>query len=1075
MTTLSDKKFLVYRASAGSGKTYTLVSMYILCCLEKSNADYFRHILAITFTNKAAGEMKKRVMKYLEEIPQGKHAEMLQFFVEQTGKSAEELKSQLQAIHKTMLHRYGEVSIMTIDRFVNKLIRSFYKDLGLDADYRIELDQARITGSAVDQLLSKVGEDALLTNILEHYVSDLVEDEKSWKVKTVLDDFAGNIYKESVQSFLDHMREKSPSSLLAAQGEVKKDIAKQIATWRSLAASAFEIIRKHGVEHCYNRNSLPKYLRAVADGDIKMPSPSLLKEFENGEFVVPQKITGLDRERTEEAAAALIDAFGELMESMSEEEVGAHLLLQRLSKKIYQMAVLSQLENEAKKYQEQQNVKTFSDLNAMISDLVRNNPAPFVFERIGQRYHHFLIDEFQDTSIVQWQNLLPLFEEALAGGHLNLIVGDGKQAIYRWRNGDVQQFQNMPKLVDPNPTPDMRAREQVLKMHHEDKYLETNYRSHAQVVEFNNALYLALAEHLSDDFKSIYTKQEQLVNHKNEGFVQLNGVFGKTVPERMEMRHQQMIESVHRLKSAGVALNDIALLFRTNKEAAAAANALLENGIQPITEESLLLQNHPGVHAVMSFLGFLVNRNDDRAKVQFISSLSQMGNALNELEVFEKYTVFTKHSKPKGSDRIRSHFDLQTFLDEQIPALNQAGLADKQLYELIELLLSVLGVYEKAPAYAEALLQLVLDYNAQDQEGISGLLKHWELKKNKASIRVTEGSEGVRLFTVHKSKGLEFPYVIYPMAFSSWWDVRGDLPIHLDKPIHGLQKALLPAKQGMGGSAIQAQYDLEAERLLLDELNTTYVATTRAEKGLIVILELKDDQAKGTSGRFRIPEMVFHWAKERFADFQKDYRVVIGEIHPKENKEKHQPEKNESPRKRIFERGPLSERLKLAFDKDLRLLREGKLNAQEIGNEVHFGLAQVKDLSEFSAYKSREFPWVRMDEDDWKKILEQMENVLHHPKCKEWFSKDHRAIVERSLITPEGEELRPDRVVFMEDHIAIIDFKTGAKKTSHEKQIRQYIKALEALEEKAIRGFLVYSDEMVVEEVSREEGQTSLF
>ena len=291
MTTLSDKKFLVYRASAGSGKTYTLVSMYILCCLEKSNADYFRHILAITFTNKAAGEMKKRVMKYLEEIPQGKHAEMLQFFVEQTGKSAEELKSQLQAIHKTMLHRYGEVSIMTIDRFVNKLIRSFYKDLGLDADYRIELDQARITGSAVDQLLSKVGEDALLTNILEHYVTDLVEDEKSWKVKTVLDDFAGNIYKESVQSFLDHMREKSPSSLLAAQGEVKKDIAKQIATWKSLAAKAFDIIRKHGVEHCYNRNSLPKYLRAVAEGEIKMPSPSLLKEFENGEFVVPQKIT----------------------------------------------------------------------------------------------------------------------------------------------------------------------------------------------------------------------------------------------------------------------------------------------------------------------------------------------------------------------------------------------------------------------------------------------------------------------------------------------------------------------------------------------------------------------------------------------------------------------------------------------------------------------------------------------------------------------------------------------------------------------------------------------------------------
>ncbi|MDP4952885.1 MAG: hypothetical protein NWQ53_04515, partial [Flavobacteriales bacterium] len=330
-------------------------------------------------------------------------------------------------------------------------------------------------------------------------------------------------------------------------------------------------------------------------------------------------------------------------------------------------------------------------------------------------------------------------------------------------------------------------------------------------------------------------------------------------------------------------------------------------------------------------------------------------------------------------------------------------------------------------------------------------------------------------FTVHKSKGLEFPYVIYPMAYSSWWDIRGDLPIHLDQPIHGLQKALLPAKQGMGGSAIQAQYDLEAERLLLDELNTTYVATTRAEKGLIVLLELKDDLAKGTSGRFRIPEMVFHWAKDRFADFEKTYQVLIGEIHPSETKVKHHPEKNQSTGMSAFERGPLSERLKLAFDKDLRLLREGKLNAREIGNEVHFGLSRIKDLSDFSSYKKLEFPWVRMDEDDWEKIVEQMGNVLHHPKCKQWFSKDHRAIVERSLITPDGKELRPDRVVFLEDHIAIIDFKTGAKEKEHEQQIRHYIKAIEALEKQKVRGFLVYSDEMVVLEVAREEGQISLF
>lgn len=1074
MTALSDKKFLVYRASAGSGKTYTLVSMYILCCLEKRHADYFRHILAITFTNKAAGEMKKRVMKYLEEIPKGEHRSMLEFFVEQTGKSESEIKKQLQAIHKNMLHRYGEVSIMTIDRFVNKLIRSFYKDLGLDADYRIELDQARITGSAVDQLLSKVGEDALLTNILEHYVSDLVEEEKSWKVKSALDEFAGNIYKESVQPFLDHMRQKSPSSLLAAQSEVKKDISKMVKAWKEQAKKAFEVIQVNRVEHCYNRNSLPKYLRAVAEGEVKMPSPTLLKEFENGSFVIPQKITGADRDRAESAETELISSFGELMEVLNEESIGKYLLLQRLSGKIYQMAVLSQLEGEAKQYQEQQNVKTFSDLNAMISDLVRNNPAPFVFERIGMRYHHFLIDEFQDTSIVQWQNLMPLFEEALAGNNLNLIVGDGKQAIYRWRNGDVQQFQNMPHLVDPNPTPEMLAREAVLKIHHEDQFLKTNYRSHKQVVNFNNAMYTALADHLDPDFQSIYKEHEQNTNDRESGFVRLQCVFGKTAPERQEQRHALIVERIQEMKAKDIPLNQIALLFRTNKEAAAAANALLEEGIQPITEESLLLKNHPGIHATMAYLAYLVNRNDDREKVQFLSALAQAKGDIDELAVFEKYTVFSETNKGNSGGRTRSSFDLERYLQKEIPVLSRAGLGDKQLYELLELVLNELGMYSIAPAYAEAMLQLVLDYNAQDQEGIAGLLKHWELKKGKASIRVNEGSDGVRLFTVHKSKGLEFPYVIYPLALSDWWSIRGDLPVHFDEELHGLKKALLPAKAGMGGEQIQAQFDMEARRLFLDELNASYVATTRAEKGLVLLLELKDEQAKGSGGKLRIPEMVFHWAKERFPDFEKQLDYMDGVIEQEQKKDEHKNEEESTEPHFPFKRAPLSSRLKLAFDKEAVLLDAPRLSARKRGDEVHFALAKMRSWSDFEALKQRDFPWVKMDKADWNSILQQVENVLRHPICEKWFEEGRHAIIERSLIDPDGHELRPDRVVFMPDHIAVIDFKTGAKESKHAKQVRNYMRAVKHLEQGEVRGFVVYSDEVEVEEISFEQGQTSL-
>ena len=997
--------------------------------------------------------MKQRVLDYLAALEKGLKSDLAAELCERVGVPSSELRLRAGNVLRHMLHHYGEVSIMTIDRFVNRLVRSFSRDLELNSDYRIELDQNRILQEAVDRILDQVGEDEDLTKVLELYVLDRVEDEANWRIREALVQFGSAIFKEEVVPYLSRLSGSSPQDFLEVQEKLRTEVRSLEHQHNLLARSAMKTIEDQGLqEDDFAYKDLPRYLKNFFNGKWDVPGKRLNDQIESEVFW-----TSKSPPETVDALSAWWNKNGYLVQKCvnfaESEEKGKFYLKRLLVNKLFQIAVLEAMAQEASAYQEEQNTRTFSDLNRLISELVRNNPAPYIFERIGTRYHHFLIDEFQDTSVMQWQNLLPLFEDALARGHFNLIVGDGKQAIYRWRNGDVRQFQQMPQLIGVDLTDEMKLRQKVLEMHHTEKVLDQNWRSTKEVVDFNNKLYNSLRQKLSEEHQSIFDKQEQEAKRSESGLVKVHVVEGKTTDERMQERLKLILEKVQIMKEAGVRLRHIAVLLRTNREASILAAFLLKHGIQPITEESLQLEKHPAVVAVLSLLRYYARPDDERPKMKFLQCIAQINPEMDLMHILQKYRV-------DWEGRKRPWFNLEVCLREEWPALQPSKLSGMRLYAAVEKIIQALDLGAVAPAYCEMFLQHVLEYSSSENEGINGFLKYWEQSGYKASIRVPETAEGVQILTIHKAKGLEFPVVIFPLSHRDWGSLRNDLPLWLDKDEYGLEAAFLPYAKDAGDAKVQAQWEAERQRQLLDEMNVCYVATTRARDQLHLLLEMKDANKLGSENA-----PLAEWTLEALQGLYNhpfaDGPLVLGD----EKIEVSTSAETQSSHVNNLKRGSLGDRLQISFDKEQMALGAGVLSPRVLGDEVHDLLARIKDVRDLKSVKATPFPWNRMDEKTWLDIVETVEKVVLHPDAKSWFTEGVDAASERELVSADGKLLRPDRLVFSGNDVHVIDYKTGEPSEKHKKQMLAYANALQGLVEGDVKASLFYTDKMRREDV----------
>ncbi|WP_306640567.1 UvrD-helicase domain-containing protein [Sanyastnella coralliicola] len=1051
--------FEVLRASAGSGKTFSLVQHYLAAALSEEKEDYYRHILAITFTNKAADEMKSRVLKAMRQLAtgEGDHIETL---TQDLKIPRDELIRRAKRMYHHMMTHYGMISIMTIDKFVNRLVRSFTRELAFDGDFRLELDESTLIVDAVDLLLNKVGpQEKELTKILEQFILQRIEDEDGWDPQRELLKFGELLFKEEFRPIVRKLKEQE-FDFLGLQASFRAEYASAESVAAKAAARGLELIENHQVRALFASQYIPKAFDRWVGKEWKEPSATIRKQFDGEASLVAKK--NEDRIHEVEALMPQLTACYEEVLGFVEGEKGRQARLKlNLSKAMFQLATLRELERNLDEVRAAGNVFTFSDLNRTIEILVRNSPAPFIFERIGERYHHFMIDEFQDTSVVQWQNFLPLIENSLAKGKFNLIVGDGKQAIYRWRNGDVRQLQRLPYLlghVEEGSV--MQERQDALVRYYSSNELENNWRSRKNVVEFNNGVFELMQHHLSDEHSSIYDHLVQGVKGEDGGYVTAQGYYFQKNEELIPERHQRIYDLIADARNQGFAYRDIAILVRSNSIGSEISRFLLNDEDDPdrdrimsITEESLQLGRHVAPLAVIQLLKAL-NRNDDqRGHAKFFQAFTALHPNYDLVSLLGEYTQFPQPDE-EGKVRGRSRIDLHRFLKDEFKIEFPELLIEQPLYDLVAMLSDLLGVSSRFPAYAEKLMDMALQSQVDDAEGLQGFLERWDQKGKKRSISIPEDVDGVRVMTVHKSKGLEFPVVISVLNQPKGGGTSSMMHVNLEGMNLGLPFGVLSLSK-MKNTSVENQYEAEREREKLDELNVVYVSLTRAVDQLHILLEANEgaDNLLGNLGEA---------VKQVIGESPWQGAPALGSpVTPT-----HEQDEDQGVQiiKR-FQHASADDRLKIGID-DPYLRAEGdNLSPRARGEEVHALLARIESHADLPRLKVLPTPWQRMTEDEWQSIFRSIEEVLNIPEAQPWFDGTGTVYNERALIDERGNELRPDRIVIYPNKWVVIDYKTGEQEKKHHDQVAEYVGVCQRMTELPVEGWLLYTDEAVVKKV----------
>ena len=1070
----TTKPLTVYKASAGSGKTFTLATEYIRLLVEDPQS--YRTILAVTFTNKATEEMKTRILSQLYGIWKGlpESDRYLQAIQEKTDLPTKTIRERAGIGLANLLHNYNYFRVETIDTFFQSVLRNMARELDLTTNLRIGLNDTQVEELAVDQMIEDLSTTDVILQWILKYIMENISDDKSWNVISQIKKFGRTIfrdeYKEVSQALEKKMTEPGFFDDYTTRLREIRDTAEE--RMKQIADSFFDTLDEEGLtieDFAYGKTGLCSFFLKLRQGIF---DESIVGKRVTDSLGDPTKWYKNSHPRRELIHALADSTLGDIMRLAIEERPrqwkrykSADLTLRHLN----QLRLLSSIEGKVREINETSNRFLLSNTQHLLHALIGESDSPFIFEKIGTQLEHVMIDEFQDTSTVQWQNFRVLLAETMSHAQgSSLIVGDVKQSIYRWRSGDWRLLNDIEQQF---------STQQITTTS-----LKTNYRSDRNVITFNNLFFRNAAnleyltqkelnEAAAEQLRRAYADVEQLIpeDRQSQGEVSIRLL---PAEDYQEQTLQQIADTIGDLTAQGIPQRDIAILVRTNALIPIIAQYFMEQNpeVTIVSDEAFRLDASPAVNLLVLALRLITHPDDQLTKAAIVK--------LWHCDVLQEDTA--------DHDLLLSTCDLDALLPDTFKG-NFDELITMPLYELVEHLHAVFTLerLNGQSAYVCAFYDQLADYVSENTASIDGFLKEWDESLSGKTIQ-SDVTEGVRIISIHKSKGLEFDYVICP--FCDWqlekqsgnilWCQPEEVPYN-DLPIVPIDYS----QKQMMGTIYEQDYLQEHLQNTVDNLNLLYVAFTRARQGLYVLGRRKASGSRSTLIEQCLPLVANELPEatlEGLEDEQQSIAFQYGTLLHRSPKEKAggndnpflQPSEpltvdfRHQESKVIFRQSNRSRDFVAGEDED----DEQRRNYIQTGSVLHQIFSTIRTTDDIDdALRQLQFEGVIYDDHiTAEKITEMLRKRLSNPKVADWFSSRWTLFNECTILSVEDGEVRehrPDRVMTDGHEWIVVDFKFGAPKPEYHDQVRAYMDLLASMGHTHITGYLWYVYSNQIEEV----------
>ena len=1033
----------ILNASAGSGKTYQLAYKYVRDVVEQPSI--YRHILAVTFTNKATEEMKSRILKEIHRLASGGASPYLGNLCRELSLDERSVRKRAAEVRSKILHDYSRFTVLTIDTFFQRILRAFIKELGIDLNYNVEIETASVLSKSADTLIEQITVDRDLQRWLTEFVQERIDEGRKWDIRDGILSLGGELFKEKNKEALSLARSREELGRIVGEATARAAATKQ--QMRERAAEAVRIMADAGVgptDFTGKSRSFAHYFLTVAAGELKPYTATVGKMSLTTEGWAPKG----------SPAAPLAARLQPLLREMCDlydANVRSWNTCDLLRENYRSFALLSDLYAKVQQLCDEQNMMLLSETKYILSEFIGHNDAPFIYEKVGNRFEHFMIDEFQDTSVKEWENFLPLLQNAMSQSEETsvLIVGDIKQSIYRWRGGDWKILHSQAQAqLDPAST--------------EVEILRENYRSLPAVVEFNNEIIgrvvetdnralnetldeaaakggiaPAAAAALHDTLRDAYRGHAQTPRRRSDrpGYISVS-TFAEQPP---------VVERICEVLDKGFRPRDIMILVRGATDGAKVAAELLDfkrRNTDPryrfdvMTQEALIVGNAPVSSFIAVALRLALNPDDSLSRAVY------------------------NHYLGRPFDRPLDDSERDFFRSVRL-------LSPEEAFERI-VMEHALEVDRRQTAYLQAIHEQIIAFCATKIADIALFLRWWDETGKNRSLSVDESATTVEITTIHKAKGLEkravvIPYCSWALDPKSsgmvqnivWAEARGD-------GAEAIGRFPVRYKKAMAESGFSAEYYRELVYAHVDNVNLLYVALTRAAESLHVFIPQKGGRTVGGlllqsiatdgdkallgdfEGRCTIDEAGEHFAFGEFAG------PVAGGS--KRSEAEHV----------ILEEYPTAQadlRLRLPSQRYFEDGGEVELSPRNLGILMHRAFEQADDEAGIhEAVRGMQADGT-LSEADAATLRQMIARALEHPEVREWFGGGWQQVRNESEIILPGSSStrRPDRVMIDGRRVVVVDYKFGLRDAErHRRQMREYLRLLGEMDYAPAEGYLWY-------------------